>query len=884
MKKGNLKLPKRLLSMSLALSMCLGMACTTAFANEADEASENVYVYVGVDVVDTEDAEEFTITFDGDKTQLDSTKADLDKAAESIDKTKEDLKDQPTFEAPKNEEGHTLTDVIETAKGDVNGALENLEKADKPTYPPADTPESGNPAAAKEPTFAEEVNGKVGDFNAEQKATDGAASADASKADADSAKLNNDQAKVDEDLEEAKGKLEEAQHAATEAVDKANDAVKACEDEKVRLDAELSTQIASLGERPSETAPVRQEDQSEADYVAAHNAWVQACEDYNAALKTIQESYNNAAEALAVKAAQAEAEVKTAQDALQHAADELAAYNRQAQAEYGNLQDKAGDIQDLHDKLDEYNNAVNEANQPEDGYNHVAGEYNKAAGEYNNAVKDYNEAVKDYNNTDVKDYNDKVDQLNGDVTKYNTEAGKYNTEAGEYNTKVTEYNDQATGWNNKKAEVDLLADELKNLGTDITVDSVKNALSLSDNFEELSDEEYNAKVREYNAAVEAYNKAVADFNTKLSQNHQAVIDKVVSTYFQSDAQTWTTPETTGDTHWYTLGKISVAGSEFAQHRDDFGKDSPNGLGDIYTWEVGSDGKVTGTPESNKIHPSEKDNFEAFEKMLANGKNTFQEDSKVNKDSAYQGLMKDGINKWVLTSADGANSGTQGTSYIKEGTTTWHLNGYLKVTKLSTLATLEERAVRADAKKEGIGEKAKEEQTIDGAPLELLNLYEEHKPEQNAPEIQVPDPETWSSDGAEFGGVNLDTTLPGELTVGERLPIPTVPDVEDEEDEEDDDTTTPPVVDVPDPEIPLVEEPEIDIPEPEVPLAEEPEIEVPDEEVPLAEVPQEMEIADEEVPLADVPKTGDISTVWYAAALTSACALCAILLRKKEEEH
>ena len=49
MKKRNMKLPKRLLSMSLALSMCVGMACTTAFAE--DNPEDYVYVYVGVDVV-----------------------------------------------------------------------------------------------------------------------------------------------------------------------------------------------------------------------------------------------------------------------------------------------------------------------------------------------------------------------------------------------------------------------------------------------------------------------------------------------------------------------------------------------------------------------------------------------------------------------------------------------------------------------------------------------------------------------------------------------------------------------------------------------------------------------------------------------------------------
>ena len=62
MKKRNMKLPKRLLSMSLALSMCVGMACTTAFAE--DKPEDYVYVYVGVDVVDTTEPETPDFSFE----------------------------------------------------------------------------------------------------------------------------------------------------------------------------------------------------------------------------------------------------------------------------------------------------------------------------------------------------------------------------------------------------------------------------------------------------------------------------------------------------------------------------------------------------------------------------------------------------------------------------------------------------------------------------------------------------------------------------------------------------------------------------------------------------------------------------------------------------
>ena len=57
--------------------------------------------------------------------------------------------------------------------------------------------------------------------------------------------------------------------------------------------------------------------------------------------------------------------------------------------------------------------------------------------------------------------------------------------------------------------------------------------------------------------------------------------------------------------------------------------------------------------------------------------------------------------------------------------------------------------------------------------------------------------------------------------------------------------------------------------------------MPDEDVPLAEAPGEVVIGDDLVPLAAVPRTGDISVMWYLVALTSACALACLGLRRKE---
>ena len=82
-----------------------------------------------------------------------------------------------------------------------------------------------------------------------------------------------------------------------------------------------------------------------------------------------------------------------------------------------------------------------------------------------------------------------------------------------------------------------------------------------------------------------------------------------------------------------------------------------------------------------------------------------------------------------------------------------------------------------------------------------------------------------------------------------------------------------------------EDPGEDIPDPEVPLAPPPEEEITEPEVPLAPPPEEeVEIPEEPVPLADVPATGDISILWYAAALMSACGLAVLNLFKKKTEE
>ena len=52
---------------------------------------------------------------------------------------------------------------------------------------------------------------------------------------------------------------------------------------------------------------------------------------------------------------------------------------------------------------------------------------------------------------------------------------------------------------------------------------------------------------------------------------------------------------------------------------------------------------------------------------------------------------------------------------------------------------------------------------------------------------------------------------------------------------------------------------------------------------MEEEPEQVEIPDEEVPLADVPETGDVSAMWYAVTLLSACGLAVLHILKKREE-
>ena len=115
MKKRNMKLPKRLLSMSLALSMCVGMACTTAFA---DDAEDYVYVYVGVDVVDTTEPETPDFSFkvtEEQKQELEELHNNVLNGGETADRAFEEI--------PESKHEFDAKDALQEA---VNKAIDGL--------------------------------------------------------------------------------------------------------------------------------------------------------------------------------------------------------------------------------------------------------------------------------------------------------------------------------------------------------------------------------------------------------------------------------------------------------------------------------------------------------------------------------------------------------------------------------------------------------------------------------------------------------------------------------------------------------------------------------------------------------------------------------------
>jgi predicted nucleic acid-binding Zn-ribbon protein len=907
MKKRNMKLPKRLLSMSLALSMCVGMACTTAFA---DDAEDYVYVYVGVDVVDTTEPETPDFSFkvtEEQKQELEELHNNVLNGGETADRAFEEIPESKhEFDAK-----DALQEAVNKATEEVDRRLDSLDKGTaKPEYTTdvsetEESVESTEPAETEEPTYADQVNDRVDHLNEIQEATDATVSNAQDTADKTLNDLITDKDTVDNTLNEEQGKLTDAKAQAEAKVQEANKAIADCEAKRNELQASLDQQISSL-EKPAESFRERGENESEADYVAAQNAWVAEYEAYNTKVTEIKAAAEDAQRDLDAKAAEAQKAVQDAQNALNEANEALDAFNNLAENEYNNLTEKSDAIKDHNEKLNDYNEDVGK-------YNEEVDDYNKAADAYNQAVDNYNTAAGKHN-IEAEKYNTAVDKYNKEVGYYNEDVEAYNTAAGKYNEQVDTYNDKATDWNTSKAQASILESELQQVNPEITVEKIQDMLSSvapnadgKDPWADLSDEDYNAKVDEYNAVVNTYNQAVKSYNEKLSKNPDEVINDLVQGYFDGQ-QIWTTETDNQTTHWYTLGKIDVKGNRFGSYAADL---TPNtGESSVYTWTVNSDGTASGEQVENRLDcylkhedPNEaklhNQNFTEFVEKLEAGSDHFEPDSLTA--GNYKDLIQNNINRWVLTAANGANDGSGQYPYVPSNRNTWHLNGYLHVEKLSELVTLEKRAVLAK-EKETISDTDKAEIVT---PLDDTKLghAEHYNYYATTLEVEVTAPsESWTAPPEPtFGGVSLNPvdldveTVPDRITVTE--PDNTTPPVVTEPDDTtppvvtDPDDTTPPVVtdpddtdtdtNVPEEEVPLVEAPVVDVPEEEVPLVEAPVVDIPEEEVPLVEAPAEVEIEDDEVPLAAVPQTGDISALWYVVTLLSACGLAVLTLRRKE---
>ena len=932
MKKRNKTLIKRLLASSLALTMCLGMACTSAFAAGEGKAEDYVYVYINV----TQDAvEEGEVTapptFDAGETPK-PTEADekIVTDAKSSVETKEEENENSKLEFNAGEAKATAG-LTETAEGAVTGALEALEtaKPDAPEYTaPSETEEgqtpdpsetaltsgesgSGEGETTPESTvpankeFVDGVTGRVDALNQANTQTQKDAGEAQSAAQGAGTALKDAEAKLNEELSKLTTDLTAAKTEAESTIEAANSTIAAYEVNKKALEDSLASAISDLGEKPAETFRERGTEESEADYVAAQNAWVKEYEDYNAKVADIQSEYGEQITKLGNDYTAAQNAAEDAQKAIDEASKALEALNNKGSEGYSKLE-----ADSTLAAIEEYNKAVEEYQKAANGYNNLIGNYDKAATDYNTAVDKYNQAIDDHNTAadtwnkeydkTVSYYNETVEEYTTKVEDYNQKVDSFNTgDAKKHNSEFIDKQDQITV---DTETLNTAKDELGNQLDKVTADDIQvfkdfNSSSSSawtnEDGTPLTDEEYNAKVDSYNKVVAAYNAKVDEINAKAVEDMLGEVDK----YFGGDG---THPSVKGD-NWYTLGRINVAGifdktpKEIRDGLDksdkDFNADEtnldatqnkhPTYYGrDMYYFD--KDGNLltddeTSLKDNNLYKPDQ--NVDTLKTALSDNK----------KFEAYgnRGQSEfdphENISRWVLKVSYGASD----YQTIAQGKETFHLDAYVRVDRLSQLATLEKRAVNEFKQITGEEQNAKhitivEESEKYGKLEDSANKVPEVKSySSNNLGVTVKlgsyEDVTWNHDN-----VGTPTTpnaqTPGPLTPPDRItvtpPTPPTPPTSN------DDPYVPPVI-IDDEDVPLVETPVVDVPEPEVPLAEEPVVDIPEEEVPLIEAPEEVEIPEEDVPLADVPKTGDISAMWYAVTLLSACGLAILTLRRKE---
>ena len=555
------------------------------------------------------------------------------------------------------------------------------------------------------------------------------------------------------------------------------------------------------------------------------------------------------------------------------------------------------DVNTYGEKVDAYNTLAGKVKTENDPAPQAASEDPEAPKSYNEQAQDFNKAIGAYNDraadftTKKETYKTSVENYATSVTNYNTAVGKYNEAADKYNLKAADWNAKEENsdqriWNKIKDQQEKNIEVFKEVNHTLKTDTNGTAASALTQEQVIA---YNAVVEAYNAEVQAHNnQALVDANNFVKQTFKN----------QSTHESW---GVTGsrDT-WYTAGKIYV-GDIFTDNTenifnnnacDDTAYHSTQGK-DLYYWDETASGVklVDKTKSEDNMYEADK-GISNLEQRLFTGTSNQLNTTNLNpygetivSQSGTVGvdqLTAKGVEKWVLKLDHGASCYINDTS-----TASLHLDGYLYVEKLGTLAKLEARkqtvepTVAVDVN--AIGNTEVSTFGTETAPVALKTAahYTKRAPVGVTPSADAAE---GFEAGFEFKPYIL-KPIPTQIQKNEPEPEPEPDDPVDPVDPDDPDDPVDPVdpeVEIPDEDVPLTEVPVVEVPYSDMSLAEEPVVEIPDGDVPLAEEPV-VDIPDEDVPLADVPETGDISCAWYAMAVLSACGLMALYLLKKREE-
>ncbi len=895
---------KRLLALFMALSLCLGLCCTPAFATDTgiggtdsgSAGSSNTDSDSAAS--DSTDSSSTDGNTSSDNTGSDSAASDnTDSGSTGSDSAGSDSTDSDSTDSDNTDSGSTgsdsagsdSTDSDSTDSDNIDSDSIDSDSTDNDNTDndntdndntDNDNTDSSQDRPNKAPMQAPAPAGESGSNGPEE--TTSESSAPSAKDDYIYVYLNAE--KVDpkeppkvnaEDpgsnkhvvdaFKNASAKLDEQ----NKAIDKANSEYKAALDELKEL-----TQVDKPDEVPdpfteqepqrpasfSESAPEKpdilkgpapgtspEKGESRADYEARVEAYNQAAEAYNQAVS----GYNSAV--------------------AQYKKD-FEAYLAQAQA--------------YNTKLDEYRNKVNTYNSAVEAYNKYVSDYTTLAEKANTLGKNYQSAVDAYNALVKGEYQNALDAIN------------------QYNDMVADYNSAAAGMNSSYTD-----GHVKDQYDPSTLENI-----------ETTDE--------YNAAIKTLNDQAGQINKDQESSKQPL---GYETDLQQDASlNEANPSNFGvGENWLTIGRVDISDQEFSTP-DEAVKDLGISKGGttVYTWEAAwTDGALTWTGNPNSsvagaagilADATIKAIGESIKKMMESGNDRY--DYKGSGNQGQAGKVDENGHlatnhsvlahtyKWELKLSDGATDyGTinKDVAANKDGKInwTWHLDGYVF---MQPMVMLLEKVTgpdeTADVKTSSVTEVSKLDNanSIHNIPAYLLlsQMPElstiEGTIDTVTPTPDVPTPPTPPTPPTGGGGNNGGGGTP---------PVDPQPPVDIPEEE-------PPLVDVPEEEPPLVDIPEeepplVDVPEEEPPLVDVPEVDPPLVDVPDSDVPQasrptkpakptkparpaisqttaEVDIVDEEVPLADVPKTGDNTSLWCAIALAAVASITGVKLSEKKK--